>query len=99
MLPGRVLRHYLHHNDEETTMAALRRRQRRRAPPEYPKVPSEAGRELMASGDFGANPYFVDQSTKRNQKLFSRLLWREMDQGQRGMRAMAPRTISQASIF
>jgi hypothetical protein len=50
---------------------------------EFEPVPSEAGRELMNSGTFGANVRLVD-SIKRKKRLSSRLLRREMGLGSIG---------------
>ncbi|KAL1870033.1 hypothetical protein Plec18167_007551 [Paecilomyces lecythidis] len=57
-----------------------RRRRRRHVAPEdlYPKVPSDAGRELMMSGHYGNNPDYVDDLKKRKRRLATRLMWREL---------------------
>lgn len=49
---------------------------RRPDPNRFPKVPSEAGRELMDSGQFGANPSTSERSAKK--ALARRILDREL---------------------
>ncbi|SPO03780.1 related to WD repeat protein [Cephalotrichum gorgonifer] len=49
---------------------------RRPDPNRFPKVPSEAGRELMYSGQFGANPSVLDQKMKKYMAM--RVLDREL---------------------
>lgn len=57
-----------------------RRRRRRRAatPVEFPKVPSDIGRELMNSGTFGSNEYYQDIVRKKKRKLARRVMSREL---------------------
>lgn len=49
---------------------------RRPDPNRFPEVPSEAGRELMDSGLFGANPSAFEHKTKKS--LARRILDREL---------------------
>ncbi|WEW57487.1 hypothetical protein PRK78_002954 [Emydomyces testavorans] len=76
------------------------RRRRRQRPIEdlYPKVPSEAGIELMASGTFGSNPYHVDRLKKRRTKFATKMLWRELGLGPRGADLRAAQAIPQGLI-
>ncbi|KAI9836979.1 MAG: hypothetical protein M1837_003139 [Sclerophora amabilis] len=57
-----------------------RRRRRNVAPDEdrYPKIPSDAGTELMNSGDFGLSPSYRDRNKPYQKKLSMRLLAREL---------------------
>lgn len=74
----------------------LRRRRRQRPSGDlYPKVPSDAGRELMASGIYGNNPYYVDKLKHRRRKLATKLMWREMGIGPRGADYRASHAIFQ----
>ena len=44
----------------------------------FPKVPSDVGRMLMISGNFGSNEYYQDTLKKRKRKLARRLMNREL---------------------
>lgn len=59
------------------------RRRRRQRPSGYlyPKIPSEAGEALMASGIFGNNQYYVDRIKQRKNRLATKLMWRELALG------------------
>ncbi|KAG5297935.1 WD domain-containing protein [Histoplasma ohiense] len=46
-----------------------------------PKIPSDAGRELMYSGDYGSNLHYVDKVKRRKERLSTRLMWRELAYG------------------
>ncbi|PGH12149.1 hypothetical protein AJ79_04443 [Helicocarpus griseus UAMH5409] len=59
-----------------------------------PEVPSDAGRELMSSGNYGSNAYYVDEIKRRKQKLATRLMWRELATSPR----LRPRAIAQDLI-
>ncbi|PGH04835.1 WD repeat-containing protein 23 [Blastomyces parvus] len=59
-----------------------------------PKVPSDAGRKLMYSGDFGSTLNYVDKIQRRQETLATRLMWRELANGPR----LRPRVISQDLI-
>ncbi|QVM10571.1 hypothetical protein D8B26_005229 [Coccidioides posadasii str. Silveira] len=76
------------------------RRRRRQKPVEdlYPKVPSEAGAELMVSGTFGSNPYYLDRIKNRRTKFGTKMLWRELGLGPRGADLRAARAIPQGLI-
>ncbi|EQL30666.1 hypothetical protein BDFG_06923 [Blastomyces dermatitidis ATCC 26199] len=56
-----------------------------------PKIPSDAGRKLMYSGDFGSHLNYVDKIKRRKERLATRLMWRELANGPR----LRPRAISQ----
>lgn len=64
---------------------------------QFPKVPNEAGRELMGSGDFGSNSHYVDELKKRKKALATRLMWRELGIDVNGPRTRATQSISQVS--
>lgn len=76
------------------------RRERRQAHHDPPKVPSDEGRELMDSGDFGTNAYYVDELKKRKRTLATKIMWRELgvDVSDSGARR-DPRFISQVSFL
>ncbi|OAX80673.1 hypothetical protein ACJ72_04988 [Emergomyces africanus] len=89
------LRFFLDENDNDVyggTM--LRRRGSRTGEDLLPKIPSDAGRDLMCSGDYGTNLPYVDKIKRRKEKLFTRLMWRELAYGPR----FRPRAISQDLI-
>lgn len=72
-------------------------RPRRPRQDRFPKVPSEAGRELMGSGDFGSNSHFVDELKKRKKALATGLMWRELGIDVNGARRRATLSIFQVS--
>ncbi|EEH18294.2 hypothetical protein PABG_00857 [Paracoccidioides brasiliensis Pb03] len=74
--------------------AAYPRRGSRTGKHLLPKVPSDAGRELMYSGDYGNNLHYVDKTKRRKEKLSTRLMWRELAYSPR----LHPRAISQDLI-
>jgi WD repeat-containing protein 23 len=84
-------------DDDENGYFLRRRRRRPRPDPDrFPKVPSEAGIQLMSSGGFGANDY--GHSLLRHKKKVARRIFdREL-----GINAGSKRTsqqlISQVSI-
>jgi len=45
---------------------------------QFPKVPSDLGRQLMDSGTFGSNEYYLERLKRRKMKLVSRLMRREL---------------------
>ncbi|KAI9927928.1 hypothetical protein MW887_002780 [Aspergillus wentii] len=76
-----------------------RRRNRRRAgSDQFPKVPSDAGTELMGTGNFGSNSHFVDELKKRKKALAMRLMWRELGIDVAGAQRRAAQSISQGLI-
>lgn len=84
--------------DDETgynTYRYRRRRRQRSLEELYPKVPSEAGTRLMASGDFGNNSYYVDDLKKRKQRLVTKLMWRELGIGTVSARRRAAQSVFQ----
>ncbi|KAM5476883.1 hypothetical protein MauCBS54593_000153 [Microsporum audouinii] len=74
------------------------RRAKRTGPSKYPKPPSQVGQELMRSGDYGSNPHYVDRLTGRNNKLATRLMYRELGAGPRGTELRSSRELSQDLI-
>lgn len=84
--------------DDGSGFFGYRRRAPRRAGGEqFPKVPSEAGRVLMSSGDFGSNAHYVDELKKRRKALATKLMWRELGVDVNGARKRATQSISQVS--
>ncbi|EEP75595.1 conserved hypothetical protein [Uncinocarpus reesii 1704] len=75
-----------------------RRRTQRPVEERYPKIPSELGAELMASGAFGNNPYHVDRAKKRRLNFATKMMWRELGRGPRGADLRAARAIPQVLI-
>ena len=59
-------------------MVGRRRRKRKTSKVEFPKVPSDVGRELMNSGNFGSNEYYRDILRRKRQKLARRVMSREL---------------------
>lgn len=83
--------------DDEILFNMRTRRGGRRRRPNFvwPKVPSEAGTKLMASGHFGTNPYYVDRIKKRKQAFATNLMWRELGVDSHGVRMRADQSIFQ----
>lgn len=78
----------------------MRRGGRRGRPKfEWPKVPSDKGTQLMNSGHFGTNPYYVDRIKKRKQAFASNLMWRELGIGSHGLRMRTDQSIFQVNDF
>lgn len=78
----------------------LRRRHRERRnkeKPPFPKVPSDAGTELMSEGHFGTDQYYIDRLKKRKMAFASNLMWRELGVDSHGVRRRADQSISQVS--
>lgn len=75
------------------------RRTRRTGPSRYPKPPSQTGRELMISGDYGSNPYYVDRLKGRKKKLATSLMYRELGAGSRGTEIRSSRELSQVRDY
>lgn len=80
-----ILRHHGVHggplgdSDEDDDFGIFTFRKRRHgASDEPPKVPSDAGTELMGLGDFGSNLYYADELRKRKNALATKLMWREL---------------------
>ncbi|KAL9599967.1 MAG: hypothetical protein Q9179_003384 [Wetmoreana sp. 5 TL-2023] len=67
-------------DDEEADgySGSRRRRRAKGSTGRYPPVPSEEGRNLMASGIFGEDGYFEDKLRKRKERLATRLMYREL---------------------
>ena len=61
----------------------------------FPKIPSEQGKELMDSGIYGSNEYFVDRRRKRKNNLSERLMWRKLGLEARGSSRRANRYLAQ----
>lgn len=84
-------------NDDNDIFDYRRRPARRGGSDQFPKVPSEAGMELMGSGDFGRNSHYVDDLKKRKKALATKLMWRELGIDTNGMRERSSQLISQVS--
>ena len=75
-------------------------RRRRRAPPDpnrFPKVPSDAGRELLESGVFGAFD-LRDPDPRRKRQLARRILDRELGLGDTAQRKTNRQLMAQQMI-
>jgi WD repeat-containing protein 23 len=82
--------------DEEVLAHLIGRRGGRRKPKfVWPKVPSDAGTKLMASGHFGTNPYYVDRIKKRKEFFATNLMRRELGVDSYGVRKRADQSIFQ----
>lgn len=71
------------------------RRPKNRTMNDYPKVPSEAGRNLMASGTFGNRGGYDSASTNRKVRLSRKLLRRELGLENGSRQKTANRSIAQ----
>ena len=86
-------------DDEDGGFGLFRSRKRRlESTDQPPKVPSDAGMQLMGSGDFGSNANYVDELKKRKKALAAKLMWRELGLDALGGQR-ATRSISQVSIM
>ena len=61
-----------------TLLGRNRRRCKKTKKADFPKVPSDVGRGLMSSGNFGINENYQDILRKRKRKLARRLMTREL---------------------
>ncbi|KAF7718758.1 Uncharacterized protein PECH_004256 [Penicillium ucsense] len=88
------------YDDEELLLNTRMRRGARHRKPrfEWPKVPSDEGTNLMNSGHFGTNPYFVDRIKKRKGAFASNLMWRELGIGSHGLRMRTDQSIFQSML-
>ncbi|KAF3390476.1 hypothetical protein F1880_009161 [Penicillium rolfsii] len=86
------------HDEEVLSHLLGRRAERRRKKFVWSKVPSDAGTELMASGHFGTNPYYVDRIKKRKEVFATRLMRRELGGDPHGVRKRADQSIFQSMI-
>lgn len=84
-------------DDEDYGFFGFRKRREGRGSDEIPKVPSDAGTELMGSGDFGNNPNYIDELKQRKKALTTKLMWRELGIDVSGVRRR-PQSISQVSF-
>ncbi|KAE8150497.1 WD40-repeat-containing domain protein [Aspergillus avenaceus] len=113
LLASNGLRHILHYNgwqgggamdgdeeddDELGALFGLRRRARRGDGDPLPTVPSDEGRKLMASGDFGSNSHYLDELKKRRKSLAMRTMWRELGVDVSGNSRRDVQSISQGLI-
>lgn len=85
-------------DDDDIVFDYRRRPARRGGSDQFPKVPSEAGMELMGSGDFGRNSHYVDDLKKRKKAFATKLMWRELGIDTNGLLGKASQSISQVSI-
>ncbi|OQD77248.1 hypothetical protein PENDEC_c003G07048 [Penicillium decumbens] len=74
------------------------RTRRARGDPQFPKVPSDAGTELMGQGQFGTDQHYVDRLKKRKMGFATKLMWRELGVDSYGARRRADQAISQNMI-
>lgn len=72
-----------------------RRRPRGPQPDDYPKIPSDAGTELMNSGIFGISDTYQSSRIARKHKIGSRLLYRELGSNHLGRGKATNRLIAQ----
>jgi DDB1- and CUL4-associated factor 11 len=79
--------------DDDIGVWDRRRRRPRAGPEQYPKIPSEAGMELMHSGVFGENDYRI----KKKKQLVRRVLDRELGLGDRFERKRNQNLMAQVS--
>lgn len=87
-------------DDPDYFLPAFRRRMQGRGAkekPSFPKLPSDAGTELMGEGHFGTNQYYVDRLKKRKMGFATNLMWRELGVDSHGVRKRADQSISQVS--
>lgn len=90
-------------DDIEGNEFTLWPRRRRRSPPDpgrFPKVPSIAGEELMASGNFGSNDVQNadnDNRIRRRKRLARRILDREIASGDFASQGVNRRMMAQVS--
>lgn len=84
-------------DDDDDENFAIRRRRRRPKPDpnRFPKVPSDAGTELMNSGDFGTNDNQRASSTPQKKRLAARILERELGVGSRASQKANQRLMTQ----
>lgn len=87
-------------SDEDPYVAVWGRARPRaaRRHPEFEKVPSEAGKALMASGTFGVNDRPAD-TIQRKKRLAARLLRREMGLGSVGRQRARSGLLKQVGDF
>ncbi|KAL2009074.1 hypothetical protein VTN00DRAFT_7268 [Thermoascus crustaceus] len=79
----------------------LRHRRRQTERPRediFPKVPSDVGTELMASGNYGSNTHYVDELKKRKKRLATKLMWRELGVEPMGAQRRAAQAMPQDMI-
>ncbi|KAI1766755.1 WD40 repeat-like protein [Hypoxylon sp. FL1150] len=86
-------------DDEQFVWGGRYRMRRRRRPSDqdFPKVPSEKGRELMNSGIFGANDVRLSPISSRK-RLARRILDRELGIGDRASRKVNQNAMAQSMI-
>ena len=72
-----------------------RRRKPKAGGNRFPKVPSEQGRALMASGIYGGRDNFTDVRRKRKTNVSERLMWRQLGLDPRSSTRRANRLIAQ----
>ncbi|PQE13461.1 WD repeat domain-containing protein [Rutstroemia sp. NJR-2017a WRK4] len=86
-------------DDELSAIWSRRQRRERPDPDRFPKVPSDVGEELMASGDFGSNDTSgTDGQIKRRKRLARRILDRELASGNFASQKINQRMMAQEML-
>lgn len=85
-------------SSDEDDFGSLRYRKWQSRNTEPPKIPSDAGTELMGSGDFGENSHYVDELRQRKKALETKLMWRELGLDEAGPKGRTTRSISQVRV-
>lgn len=88
-------------DEDEDYLGAFRHRlmpKRHAGPVQWPKIPSDAGVELMGEGRFGTDQYYVDRLKQRKKVLATNLMWRELGVDVYGVQKRAHQAISQVSL-
>ncbi|KAM3068156.1 hypothetical protein ACMFMG_011206 [Clarireedia jacksonii] len=89
-------------DDEDDEISAIWSRRQRRERPDpnrFPKVPSDVGGELMASGDFGSNDTAgPDGQITRRKRLARRILDRELASGNFASQKINQRMMAQEML-
>ncbi|KAI0894159.1 WD40 repeat-like protein [Annulohypoxylon nitens] len=83
-------------DEDDDLRFGYRRRRRGLDPDRFPKVPSEKGRELMDSGNFGVNDIYTPIKSKK--LLARRILDRELGIGNRSSRQINQGMMAQSMI-
>lgn len=86
-------------DDGENDATGTRRRRRtKRSKHPFPPVPSEEGTKLMRSGTFGSMDYYRDMLKKRNKRLTTRIMNRELGT-ERSLSTYQDKIMAQVNYF